>query len=214
MISCSLISQLKSKCGLLMWVVFSLVLLAVFSYSIFFSGPNYYDGAIGNLMATICGIVLGVPAAISISHWRDKIEQSKAMRDAETKRDKILQLLLDELRHNKRILSKRLALEDKKYPHPELKFIGWHAFSNSGEIRWLDDPALLDHIANAYHYIQLLNADEEIWYKAEIERDPRQSWKAPGDRIREHIVKIYPDADKVVTQTIKVIEEYLSYSMK
>ena len=197
-----------------MWVVFIVVLLAAISYSIFFSGPGYFDGAIGNLLATIFGIVLGVPAAISIDRWRDRIEQSQEKRDAETRKNKVLQILLDELHHNKKVLSKRLEIEETKYPHPELKFTAWQAFSNGGEIKWIDDPVLLTHIANAYHFIQLLNGDEEIWYRAEIERDPRQSWLSPGDVIRKHIVAIYPQADKVLSQTIEVIEKHFLITSK
>jgi len=83
-----------------MWAIFIFVLLPSIIYSIFFSGPNYYDGTIGNLLATVIGIVLGVPAAISIERWRDKMEQSQAKKDAETRRDKVVQLLIKELIHN------------------------------------------------------------------------------------------------------------------
>jgi uncharacterized membrane protein YccC len=202
-------SQSKSRFGVLMWAVFIVVLLAAILYSIFFSGPGYFDGAVGNLLATIFGIVLGVPAAISIERWRDSIEQSQAKRDAEARKNKVLRILLDELSNNKRVLSKRLEITEKEYPHPELKSIAWQAFSNSGEIKWIDDPVLLSHIANAYHSVQLLNRDEETWYRAEIERDPRQSRLSPGDTIRKHIVKIYPQVDLILSQTIKVVENNL-----
>jgi uncharacterized membrane protein YccC len=199
--------QLKSRFGVLMWTVFIVVLLAAISYSIFFSGPGYFDGAIGNLLATIFGVILGVPAAISIERWRDRIEQSQANRDAETRKNKVLLILLDELHHNKSVLSRRLEIEETKYPHPELKFTVWQAFSNGGEIKWIADPELLTRIANAYHFIQLLNNDEEIWYRAEIERDPRQTWQSSGDRIRKHIVQIYPIANTIISQTIDIIEK-------
>ena len=127
-------------------------------------------------------------------------------KESADRKKQILEILLKELIHNKYILDKRLTIGDKKYPHPELKSIAWQAFSSSGEIKWINDPILLEHIANAYHFIQLLNKDEEMWYQSEINRDPRQTWQSPGDRLRKHIVPIYPQADAIVSQTISVIE--------
>lgn len=195
----------KPWADILMWVIFSIVLLSSLIYSFYFSGQNYFDGAIGNLLATIIGIVLAVPAAISIERWRDKIENEKAIKEAANRKKVVLEIITKELLQNKSILDKRLTLGEKQYPHPQLKSISWQAFSSSGEIKWINDPILLEYIANAYHFIQRLNADEEMWYQAEVNRDPRQTWQSAGDRLRKHIVPIYPQAHAAVCQTLTVI---------
>lgn len=191
--------------GVLMWIIFILVLVVLVAYSLFFSGPGYLDGAVGNLLATTLGIILGVPAAISIQRRQENKEIEKAEQDAKIRRTEILQLLVDELKHNEHILSRRLQIENTKYPHPEIRIIVWQAFSSSGDIKWIDNPTLLTQIAITYHFLQLVNNDEMMWFKTEIARDPRQTWQSEGDIIRKHVLEIYPQVSQMVIETIKQI---------
>ena len=81
--------------------------------------------------------------------------------------------------------------------------------NETGEIKWIDDPLLLSLIANAFHTIQQIKEDEEKWYKAEIESDPRETLYRPGDRIRKHVVPVYPQAERIVSNTIENISKHI-----
>jgi len=192
-----------------LWILFLGVLGYSVYYSIFLSGSSFADGTVGNLLATLVGVVLAVPVAISIDRIRQKKETEAEQKAAELKRSQVLTLLLHELQINQLLIEKRLGLEDNKYPHPEFRSIAWDAFSSGGELKWIDDVTLLSIIANAYHTIRQIISDEESWYHAELERDPRTMGSTKGDRIRSHIVPIYPQAKEVIEQSIRAVEQFL-----
>ena len=127
-----------------------------------------------NALATFLGILVGVPIALLIERKRAKKEEEVEKRraakgeEAEKKRtqeaveskqaevrartQKILNLLKGELQENKNSISK-IHVEVSRYFEP-IKTELWRAFSDGGELQWINDPDLIDAVADAYGEIK------------------------------------------------------------
>ena len=59
------------------WYVFAAFALAAIVYSLFITtdSQGYWDGAIGNWLATLLGIIAGVPIALAIERQRISREE-------------------------------------------------------------------------------------------------------------------------------------------
>lgn len=118
-----------------------------------FFGFTFWQDFISNSLATLLGIVAGIPIALLINSF---LEQSS---EREHKR-KILNLLYGELEYNQHILSSWITTgaqkEDVEILVLELKHEVWSAFSDGGEIQWIKDPILLGKLAGVFSDIKAL----------------------------------------------------------
>lgn len=144
----------------LRWSVPSGLAVASVGYSIYRSSEiQYWDGAVGNWLATLLGIVTGVPVAMYLERKRSAAEvNSKAIEDERVRRD-TLTLLLGELVDAQRRVIARLALKDS-IPIDPMKMSIWNAMRDSGNLVHISEPKLLSCISDAYRLISVL-ADRE-----------------------------------------------------
>ena len=107
---------------------------------------------LSNFFATILGIALGLPIAL----WLDRVARKKSEREkkAETVRRsfKILTLLQSELQENIGMMSK--FHEDVNNNYFPVRTESWNAFSDGGELQWVDDPEMINHLSIAYARIE------------------------------------------------------------
>ena len=145
------------------WVLVAAITIWAGVYFIqHFTTPSFQEGAMGNLFATILGVVVGIPIALEISRRQQASSQAAvvAERLVETsaRKRKILTLLRSELLSNKaKILVRRDPIEHAKPRDVSTDFLSdvlWIAFSDGGELHCVDDPDLLSRIALAYHQIR------------------------------------------------------------
>jgi hypothetical protein len=137
----------------------------------FFDIP-FWQGFIGNLFATIIGVIVGIPVAF----WINKRVEVSTERE---KKKKILVMLSTELTQNKDVL---VYWQERKQDYYEGKRYGallrdeiWHAFSDGGEIQWIKDMTLLGAIANAYgevKHIKYLYETLKRLYESDMEWNP------------------------------------------
>lgn len=148
----------------LAWV--SLACLAAIPLAFFvarFNVPGYLDSTMGNLLATLVGVIAGVPVALEIARrQQDTAAQSEqAFREAEHlgRRVRVLSLLRTEL------LDNICRIEERRNSIPEgprtvlaepLREHLWNAFADGGELAYVDNPDVLAALARAYHHISTL----------------------------------------------------------
>jgi hypothetical protein len=134
---------------------------AAICYSIFRRNEiQYWDGAVGNWLATILGIVTGVPVALYLERIRSTAELNvKATQAAKLRKD-TLELLLGELVDALQRVETRLALTDT-FPIDPMKMSIWNATRDSGNLSHISEPYLLSCIADTYRLITVLNDREK-----------------------------------------------------
>lgn len=150
----------------LLWLFFIILSFVAIAYSVHrYNIITYWDGAIGNLVATWLGIVLGVPIALTIERRRQyREEQEKILHKSEISQ-KIYQLLKNELAYNEQKLQVRKN-DTKHLDREPLKCTLWEVLCDSGEIKEIDDPIILDKLATAYYYIKIVIDIESKLYQA------------------------------------------------
>jgi len=142
---------------------------------------NFFDTFLSNLLATIVGVGLGIPAAL----WINRQIES---RTEKVRKEKILKVLLDELKENSVILetwkgkdhdfSKKPSVMEGILPlYVSLYTESWDAFSNGGELEWINDPVLLNILATSYNRVSAIryiaNKFFDLVYSGSSEVDPR-----------------------------------------
>ena len=122
------------------------------------SDISFRDNLMGNWFATMIGAIVGILTAIEINSMIEKTENAKKELEEKQRKKKILGLIKEELEFNlDKIKSRRLNLEKtgkRSVSIPSMKDELWNAFSDGGEIEWINDPQLLDTITRAYYYIR------------------------------------------------------------
>lgn len=117
----------------------------------------------GNWFATMLGLIAGVPIAFWINQKQQEF-QEKERNDSERqisqeRKYKVLELLRNELDVNKQHLNfliEKQSEQSKIRILAGMKNVLWRAFSDSGELHWIDNPALMDKISTAYYNVNAL----------------------------------------------------------
>jgi hypothetical protein len=151
----------QSLHNILRWSPPSALAVAAIGYSIYRgSEMQYWDGAVGNWLATLLGIVTGVPVALYLERRRSAAEVSAKAQEAKRVRRDTLTLILGELADAQSRVMTRLALKDS-IPIDPMKMSIWNAMRDSGSLAHISDPTLLSCIADAYRLISILNDREK-----------------------------------------------------
>ena len=150
----------------------------------------------GNLFATILGVLVGVPIALELNRRQQAAVTSSAINNRKLHEDerkrKVLTLLRSELERNRNdVLASRKPLESGGQREVSVGSLNdqlWSAFSDGGELQYVNNPSLLAALANAYY--QVRNCIELERKMLDIVHFPgmrvRQK-KPPEDFIREYL---------------------------
>jgi hypothetical protein len=115
---------------------------------------SFWKDFSSNALSTFVGILIGIPVALWVSNYQNKVEEKE-------RKKKILRLLKHELFMNLGKLSRWKKDENKIIIASELliflKTEYWNAFSDGGELQWIKDPVLLSEIAEAYNFIRMIS---------------------------------------------------------
>ena len=120
-----------------------------------FLADSFLNNFLANLLATLLGIVFGIPIALWIERRRQRTSEDKLKKEQHERMIKILELIKKELQENFDI-SDHFHKEVEHYYNP-LKDELWKAFSDGGELQWINNPNLLDVITAAYFEIHQMS---------------------------------------------------------
>ena len=147
----------------LLWLlVLTIALWTAFYFFQHLGSLSFQEGAMGNLFATILGVVVGIPIALEINR-RQRLEEhaasaSRLQREEAKRKHKVLSLLRTELLSNKEdVLVRRKPIETggkRTVQSGFLRDVMWAAFSDGGELHFVNNPEVLASIASAYHEIR------------------------------------------------------------
>lgn len=179
---------------------------------------GFQDGAMGNLFATILGAVTGIPIALEINR-RQQSAQSEAHEaslkfEESSRKQKVLSLIRKELDQNKTaIIRRRGPIETggkrSVETHP-LRDELWIAFSDSGELKHVDNPDILSALSNAYHHIRANIHLERSFMNAALFPGLRVvQTKTTEDTILEYITTVDAELLAALNQAISSVDSAL-----
>ena len=149
-------------------IAFLIVLIVPFIY-IYIRKPSkeFWDGAIGDLLATVIALIAGIPIALWIDRQVKKNEDREKNRLARIEENKRLSLIREELDFN----FNSLFLKGKKgnvstMTVQPFKTDLWDALVTTGEIIYIENPDLLNRITSAYYILKTVKDIEQQAYIA------------------------------------------------
>jgi hypothetical protein len=104
------------------------------------------------------GVILGALVALVISKRQNKAETQR-------RKEKILRLLKKELETNSDYINQSIPFssQESMKDFDTINFLSlglsnehWKAFSDGGELQWINDVEILSKLATAYHSIQMV----------------------------------------------------------
>ncbi len=144
----------------LRWALPIILAIMAFAYSIYRRGEiQYWDGAVGNWLATLLGIITGVPVALFLERRRVASETNDKQQELHRVRRDMLILLQGELVDATTRLASRVALKDA-VPIDPMKTSIWDVMRDSGNLAYISEPELISAIADAYRLISIISDRE------------------------------------------------------
>ena len=202
------------------WLIVAAVAIWSLLYFVqHFQSTGFQEGAMGNLFATILGVVVGIPIALEISRRQQDSQSAAAQAERqaeETKRKrKILSLLRTELEDNRSdLVAKRKPIDNggKREVHTiSLRDEMWAAFSDGGELQHVNNPDVLAAIANAYYQVRSSIHLERSFINALHFPGIRMAQKKyPQDYFLDYLTSTDPQVLAAIAQAIAVIDAELA----
>lgn len=125
----------------------------------------FWDGAMGNLLATAVALVVGIPIAL----WLDRLATAREYQNAAIARNQrerdLLAMLKQEITHNLQLVQQRRANTEAVYLLP-LKYEFWEAVASSGDLQLISNRKLLASLAGAYYFVRLVHRIEVQLFRA------------------------------------------------
>lgn len=157
-----------------------------------FFDVSFWQGFVGNLFATIIGLIVGIPVAF----WINRRVETTTEKE---KKKKILELLSPEIENNRVTLG---SWRDNGGTDWTLTTIGlkvrdevWNAFSDGGELAWIRDATLLAKLADVYGKIKRIKYLSDK-YVDSTGRDDATNQIVKGE-LRYAIEEVQKDIDSV-----------------
>ncbi len=176
---------------------------------------SFLDSAMGNWFATMVGLIAGVPIGLWINKRQQEIQEAEKITleikiKYEHKRN-VLSLLKEELLLNQEYLIDLIREQEGK---PKITILAgmknvlWLAFSDSGELQWIDNPSLINVISNAYYHINALIEFERRYsepsFNMSVTRGRKQTFA--GENAVNNVKALRPVTLKEISDAIKAIE--------
>lgn len=200
----------------ILWTVWALLVVVTVAFFIArVDAPGYLDSTMGNLFATLVGVVAGVPVALEIARRQQNVlaRSERASKEAEHigRRVRVLSLLRAELQENVgRIEARRESLPqggERTVLAEPLRDNLWNAFADGGELVYVDNPDLLAAIAHAYHHIGTLQRlESEFLSVAHFAGMRIQQTEPPEARLLRCLTESDPDALSAIEKAVAAID--------
>lgn len=149
----------------LKWVLPLALAALAFGYSFYRRTElSYWDGAVGNWLATLLGIVVGVPVALALERTRAKQEKEEQVRADQRVRKDVLTLLRAELLGAQQSIQYRTTL-GTSVPVEPLNTSAWDAMKATANLRHVSAPSLIGSLSEAYRLIEFLAQLEQMLHR-------------------------------------------------
>jgi len=165
-----------------------------------FFNIDFWRDFISNSVATLLGVIIGIPIALWLSNFQNNMEEKE-------RKKKILRLLKEEILVNIGPLN-RWKKSSENFMIESLSLLifikieHWAAFSDGGELQWIKDPNLLGKISDAYNYLRMM---KDLCNKYFVIL-PLQKYDQSKESIREVMYLIERGIEETLIELNKAIE--------
>lgn len=104
-------------------------------------------------LATVAGIVVGVPIAVAVALWQQRAAQDEDRKAQEVRRSTVLQMIADDLTDTRATLLVRMPDRRTQGVAPFLGSGLYATLRASGDLRLIADAAVLRQVSRAYDRI-------------------------------------------------------------
>ena len=192
---------------------------ALIYFILHFASSSFQEGAMGNLFATILGVIVGIPIALELSRRQQDGQNAAALtarktEEAQRKR-KVLSLISSELHQNRNdvtICRKPIDTGGKREVHTgSLRDEMWSAFADGGELQHVNDPDLLAAMAGAYYEVRSSIHLERAYLSAIHFPGMRVAQeKYPQDHLLEYLTATDPQLLAAIDKAVATIDSELA----
>lgn len=179
-----------------------------------------------SFFATLSGIVIGIPIALGINEHQSKVQDDKDEHARQTQKKEMLEKVLSvvglELFINQKTLSSQVQAQE--HSPQAASFLGmkndaWKAISDSGDLKWIDDPQLIGTISFAHFFIRRIMFFEDKFFDPHFNTGVVTLGETPkqmiaGQRALDGALAIREKALGVIERAIGEIEDVLGKTFK
>jgi hypothetical protein len=193
------------------WVVAYVIATGVVVYAaVRAMEVQFWDGAVGNLLATLLGVIVGVPVALHLERRRQEHETAVSATAASRSTKTVVELLLKELQAVEGQMHFRIDGAES-VPIEPLKVSTWETMRQSGHLSQISDARMLDLVSTAYHHIEVLRSLERATVGAIYGVNVIfQDGKNASTKLHEHSQRTYAAVTYAVQQAIDTLSSALA----
>lgn len=152
---------------ILLWIILLVVIILPILYVFFCNlNLNFWDSVATNLIATGLALIAGIPIAFWVDRQLKHREGENKYREDRLRETRILVLIKEELDFslNSLFLNGKRGNKESLTIQP-LKSDLWDAFIAGEDVKYIEEPELLNRIASAYYVLKIV---KNIEYQAHI----------------------------------------------
>lgn len=184
-----------------------------------YRSPTFLEGAMGNLFATLLGVLIAIPIALQVAAIEQRGSEQAAQRAASAHARSRKQSMLAQLRRE--LASATAQVNECRIPMKTggqrdiitnpLRYELWAAYSDSGDLQYVDNPDLLASLAEAFHRVKATARMERLLVEMVHFPGLRMANSRSLDKtILEYITNDDPHLLATIDRTIKAIDAELS----
>lgn len=144
-------------------VVLILIVVGSLVYAYFQkSDPDFWKNTVGNLLATLVGLAVGVPVGLWINRSIESEQIEKREKEKCESELGILKLIREEIEFCNNCVFPYRPTTANSFLGVPYKTATWDVLCASTEVGYISSPKLLNQIAYAYHHIK---AQDRIEYR-------------------------------------------------
>jgi len=167
---------------------------------------SFWQNFLSNLLATIIGVALGIPAAL----WINRVVENRTTKE---RVEKIIRLLKDELSRNEVSLSNLdgnlpRVVHEAGNISAQLRVELWKVYSDGGELQWVKDHVLVSMLAGTYFAIRAVMTLADRAY--EFSQNGQPGHPLP-QTVEDNLMEAIRSANYIVKATIRKIDDTLRY---
>ena len=195
----------------LKWILPLALAALAFGYSFYRrSELSYWDGAVGNWLATLLGIVVGVPVALALERARAKSEKEEQVRADQRAHHDVLTLLRAELLVARQSIEYRTTL-GTSVPVEPLRTSAWDAMKATANLRHVSAPSLISSLSEAYRLIEVLAQLEQMLHRTVYGVNVQfQDGENASTKILRNATSFHAPAIAAIAHALNAIESALA----
>lgn len=195
---------IKKNLLVFIWLLSIVIILAFASILNYLWDSRFLIDFTSNWLATLLGVIIGVPVALWVSRYQEK-------KTEEEKKRKILELLREEINVNWQIIKvwfKKPITGEVFTLSLDIKVELWKSFSDGGELEWIKDTELYTDLSDAYYITLKIKNSADKYFQSTLNYSTTQG-RIYGKHLESLIADEVEDASDIFGRVFRTIGSHL-----